>query len=187
MTSSLSVKEAIANTLEDLSPQDFEKFRHRLLDRRTNPRIKRGRLHCLNFWGVADVMVSTFTEDEALGVTVDLLRRIDCNQEANTLVEDTKNLTAGKIGDDQNQHFVDKHRLQFIQRVANIAPILDELLHQNVIQQECYEKIRNIPTPQEKMRELYSSVLKAGPTCKDIFYQILKRNDPYLIKDLEKI
>lgn len=85
------------------------------------------------------------------------------------------------------QHFLDKHRIQLTQRVTNIDPILDELLDQNVIQQESYEKIRSMPTSQGKMRELYCSALKAGQTCKDIFYQILKKNEPYLIKDLEKM
>ncbi|XP_008322261.1 apoptosis-associated speck-like protein containing a CARD [Cynoglossus semilaevis] len=194
MTSACTITEAIADILEDLSEQNFEKFRHLLLDRRTNPRIKRGRVEGKNFLGVTEVMVSTFTEDGALTVTEELLRKIGLNAEANHLVEDTKNLSVGKVFSDDrtvfsddSQHFLDKHRIQLTQRVTNIDPILDELLDQNVIQQESYEKIRSMPTSQGKMRELYSSALKAGRTCKDIFYQILKKNEPYLIKDLEKM
>ncbi len=65
----------------------------------------------------------------------------------------------------------------------NVPPILDELLREKVIQQESYDKIRALPTSQEKMRELYN-YLRAGRTCKDIFFNILKKNEPYLIDDL---
>lgn len=85
MTSACTITEAIADILEDLSEQNFEKFRHLLLDRRTNPRIKRGRVEGKNFLGVTEVMVSTFTEDGALTVTEELLRKIGLNAEANHL------------------------------------------------------------------------------------------------------
>lgn len=83
-----------------------------------------------------------------------------------------------------DKHFVDKHRLQLINRVSNVAPILDELLDSNVIQQESYDTIRALSTCQEKIRAIYAA-LKAGESCKDIFYDILKKNDPYLIADLQ--
>lgn len=81
---------------------------------------------------------------------------------------------------------MDEHKVELIKRVSNIAPILDELLDEDVIQQEVYDKIRAKSTSQEKMRELYAGPLRASEACKDVFYRILEKNEPYLIKDLKK-
>ncbi|XP_039887106.1 uncharacterized protein LOC120733129 isoform X3 [Simochromis diagramma] len=88
---------------------------------------------------------------------------------------------SGKV---QENHFVDKHRVELIQRVSNIEPILDELLKEKVIQQESYDRIRALQTSQEKMRELYSGPLKAGSASKDVFYQILQTHERLLLNDL---
>ncbi|XP_026041567.1 apoptosis-associated speck-like protein containing a CARD isoform X2 [Astatotilapia calliptera] len=84
------------------------------------------------------------------------------------------------------KHFVDKHRVQLIQRVSNIAPILDELQDKEVIDQEQYDKIRALPTSQDRMRELYSGPLKASAACKDVFYESLLANEKFLVEDLSK-
>lgn len=79
---------------------------------------------------------------------------------------------------------MDEHRAELIQRVSNIEPILDDLLQEEIIQQEAYEKISALPTSQAKMRELFSSPLKAGDASKDTFHRILKKHEKMLIKDL---
>uniref|UniRef100_A0A671Y640 CARD domain-containing protein n=1 Tax=Sparus aurata TaxID=8175 RepID=A0A671Y640_SPAAU len=87
-----------------------------------------------------------------------------------------------------DEHFVDKHQSDLIKRVSNIQPILDELLRQNVIQQESYDKIKTLPTAGEKIRELISGPLKSsGVQGKDIFYEILIENEPRLIQDLKRM
>uniref|UniRef100_A0A3Q4M1Z0 CARD domain-containing protein n=1 Tax=Neolamprologus brichardi TaxID=32507 RepID=A0A3Q4M1Z0_NEOBR len=95
-------------------------------------------------------------------------------------------MTAGIGSSAPREDFVDKHRSQLIQRVSNIAPILDELLDKKVIDQEQYDKIRALPTSQDKMRELYSGPLKASAACKKIFYESLLANEIFLIEDLSK-
>uniref|UniRef100_A0A3Q0S199 CARD domain-containing protein n=1 Tax=Amphilophus citrinellus TaxID=61819 RepID=A0A3Q0S199_AMPCI len=81
-------------------------------------------------------------------------------------------------------HFVDKHRVELIQRVSNVGPVLDELLNKNVIQQESYDRIRALPTSQEKIRELYNGPLKAGSSSKDVFYKVLQTHERRLVNDL---
>nr|XP_024656504.1 uncharacterized protein LOC112432099 isoform X2 [Maylandia zebra] len=81
--------------------------------------------------------------------------------------------------------FVDKHRVQLTNRVSNIAPILDELLDNEVIDQETYTRIRALSTTQEKMRELYIGPLQAA-ACKKIFYDILLKNEKFLVKELSE-
>uniref|UniRef100_A0A671Y404 CARD domain-containing protein n=1 Tax=Sparus aurata TaxID=8175 RepID=A0A671Y404_SPAAU len=84
------------------------------------------------------------------------------------------------------EHFVDKHQPELIKRVSNVEPILDELLRQNVIQQESYDKIKTLPTAEEKMRELISGPLNSV-SGKYIFYQILIKNEPFLVEDLKRM
>lgn len=195
-----TIKKALKDTLEDLSKQDFDKFCGQLIDRREEPRVRRNKVEGKNFLDIADVLVSTFTESDALQVTVEILKEIDCHDAAKSLEDlgaqsskpgssDTAGSSAGASGATNmadEKHFVDKHQLQLKSRVNNIAPILDELLDRNVIDQENYDRIRKLPTSQEKMRELYSGCLRASTACKDIFYESLKKNEPFLIEDLKK-
>nr|UBR18736.1 apoptosis-associated speck-like protein containing a CARD [Lateolabrax maculatus]WJN24708.1 ASC [Lateolabrax maculatus] len=200
---SKTIKKALADTLEDLSKEDFAKFRHALLDRREEPRVRRNRVEGKNYLDITDVLVSAFTEAGALDVAAGLLRQIGCSQEADRLDEectiikggqsskpgssDTASPSAGASGNTKctGADFVDKHRVELINRVSNIAPILDELLERKVISQETYDNIRSLRTSQEKMREIYSSGLKAGRCCKDIFWEILQKNEQFLIADLK--
>ena len=81
---------------------------------------------------------------------------------------------------------MDKHQSELIKRVSDVEPILDELLCRNVIQLESYDKIKTLPTAEEKMRDLISGPLESsGVQGKDIFYEILIENQPLLIQDLE--
>ncbi|XP_074508920.1 apoptosis-associated speck-like protein containing a CARD isoform X1 [Sebastes fasciatus] len=90
-------------------------------------------------------------------------------------------------GECTGKHFVDKHRSQLIDRVSDVAPILDQLLDENVIRQGCYDEILAIPTTRDKMRKLYSGPLNAaGPVGKDVFYKILEKYEPFLIDELKK-
>ncbi|CAK6958904.1 apoptosis-associated speck-like protein containing a CARD isoform X2 [Scomber scombrus] len=71
--------------LSDLKKQDFEKFCHRLLDRREEPRVRRNQVEGKSLLEITDVLVSTFTEQRALDVAVEILKQIGCNQAAREL------------------------------------------------------------------------------------------------------
>ncbi|KAM4568376.1 NACHT, LRR and PYD domains-containing protein 1b allele 5-like [Fundulus diaphanus] len=163
-----SIKMLLADSLENLSVQNFQKFCFALVDRRGEPRVSRCRVEGKSRLEVVDVLTSTFTENRAVMVAVELLKDINCNLEAETLEE----------------HFVDQHMDQLVQRVTSIAPILDKLLKAKIMQDETYDEISALPTCQAKMRALYRGPLKAGKRCKDVFYEILEELEPYLIKDL---
>lgn len=195
-----TIKSAVSETLDDLGKEDFKNFCHHLLDRREQPRVKRNKVEDKSYREVTDALVSTFTEEGALPVVIEILKRIGCNGEAKELEEatagksskpaptDASSGAAGAAGGSKTaggKDFVDKHRGQLIKRVSNIAPILDELLDKEVIDQETYTKIRALSTSQEKMRELYSGPLGAEK-CKDIFYQILLENEKFLVKELSE-
>ncbi|XP_078108437.1 apoptosis-associated speck-like protein containing a CARD [Sander vitreus] len=196
-----TTKKAISDTLEDLSAEDFEKFRAQLIDRRDEPRVRRNRVAGKNFLEIADLLVTHFTEARAPAVAVELLKDIGCAEVASSLEKElggqsskpgssgTATPSPGTTGVNtvaDGKHFVDKHRIKLIERVSNIAAILDELLDEDVIQQETYDKIRVLPTCQEKMRELYSGPLNAR-RCKDIFYKILEEKERYLVDELKEM
>uniref|UniRef100_A0A7N8XF01 PYD and CARD domain containing n=1 Tax=Mastacembelus armatus TaxID=205130 RepID=A0A7N8XF01_9TELE len=187
---SRTIKAALADVLENLSEENFKKFCHHLMDLRAGPRIRRTAVEGKSCLEVADVMVSTFTEVKVVGVAEEILRDIGCTQEADDLgkYQGTESSAETFIGAAKEKgkckHFVDRHRVDLINRVSNIGPILDDLLDKNVIQQEVYEQIRALPTTQDKIRELYSGPLKASEACKDAFYESLQLNEKFLIDDL---
>lgn len=84
---SKSATVALSEALEDLSKQNFDKFCHRLLNRREEPRVRTNRVEGKNFLEIADVLVSTFTERRAVEVAAEILSEIELNQEAQALRE----------------------------------------------------------------------------------------------------
>uniref|UniRef100_A0A667WFE0 Pyrin domain-containing protein n=1 Tax=Myripristis murdjan TaxID=586833 RepID=A0A667WFE0_9TELE len=186
----------IQDALEDLTEKKFKKFCAALLDRRGEPRVKRSSVEGQDYITIAQVLVSTFTESGALRITLELLREIDCSEEAQRLGElphEPKRISIISISQSIfahvtemiGLHFVDTHRTALIQRVSTVPPLLDELLDRGIIKQEGYNTIMAQATSQARMRELYTGPLNAcGSSGKDIFYKILEKLEPYLISDL---
>lgn len=85
-----------------------------------------------------------------------------------------------------DKHFVDHHRTALIDRVSQVAPILDRLLERGVITVNAYSDVRAERTNQNGMRELLDVHLKAsGSKGKDVFLDILMEQEPYLISELK--
>lgn len=80
--SSKTIKKAIKDVLENLAKDDMNKFCSALLDRRGEPRVPVSRVEGRDYLGIADVLVSTFTEEKAAQVTMDLLQEIKCFNQA---------------------------------------------------------------------------------------------------------
>ncbi|XP_054476858.1 apoptosis-associated speck-like protein containing a CARD isoform X2 [Anoplopoma fimbria] len=181
-----TVKKVIKDTLANLSKENFDDFCDQLVDRREEPQVKRNRVEGKSFLVVADVLVSTFTEERAPGVVEDLLREIDCHKDADKLVKEIAGLDS-KPGSSDREHFVDKYRALLIDRVSDIEAILDELLDQKVITLGNYDEILAIPTSRGRMRKLYSGPLNsAGHDGKEVFYKLLEEKEKLLIAELKK-
>ncbi|XP_022617284.1 uncharacterized protein LOC111233688 [Seriola dumerili] len=197
-------KALVRETLGHLKKAQFEAFVEVLLDRREEPRVKCSDVEGQGYLQVTNVLVSTFTERKAPQVVADILREIGCEEEADKLVAETSGQSSNPGSSDTagpspgatggntmaeggctDEHFVDKHKLELIRRVTNIASILDELLVKKVIDDEKWEEIRKMSTPNAKMREVYTC-MRAGDECKNIFFEILKRHEKFLIEDLQK-
>ncbi|CAN9514497.1 unnamed protein product [Ophioblennius macclurei] len=181
--------------LEDLKEEDFQKFCHRLVGRRGEPRVWRSRVENKSRVEVTEVMVSAFTEPEAVRVAAEILASIGCQDSARSLTQAVAEISSDSgsaeiPGDPRppaaQQHFVDQNFLQLVKRVRNIPPILDKLLAAGLIKLGVYDKIRSIPTPQDQMRAIFSGPLQAGPRAKDIFCEILEEEEKYLMEDLKE-
>ncbi|XP_042280651.1 uncharacterized protein LOC121906049 [Thunnus maccoyii] len=88
-----TIKLAISDTLKDLSKSELDTFIFHLRDRREEPLIRRSSLEGKNLHEVTDLLVSTFTELGAKKVTMEILRQINCNEQAEKLDSKTKACT----------------------------------------------------------------------------------------------
>uniref|UniRef100_A0A667X495 PYD and CARD domain containing n=1 Tax=Myripristis murdjan TaxID=586833 RepID=A0A667X495_9TELE len=184
-----ATKAAIQDALEDLPEKKLKKFCMVLLDRRGEPRVKTSAVEGKDCITIAQVLVSTFTELGALQITLELLREIDCNEEAERLgelphepkrisvISISQSIFAASAGRTMSggKHFVDQHRTTLIERVSNPIVILDKLLMRTAK-----------PTPQDKMRAIFSFLRSPGTKGKDALYQILKEDYRSLVSDLER-
>lgn len=80
-------KRAIVEELEGLSKANLDKFGFHLRDRRAAPRVTRLDVDGKGVGEIADMLVSKFTEPGAVAVTLEMLRGVDCNEEAARLGE----------------------------------------------------------------------------------------------------
>uniref|UniRef100_A0AAQ4NZR7 ETS1-related protein n=1 Tax=Gasterosteus aculeatus aculeatus TaxID=481459 RepID=A0AAQ4NZR7_GASAC len=198
-------KAAIKDALANLSKDDFEAFCHALIDRPGQPNVPYNKVEGKNFLRIADVLMSTFTEAKAPSVTAELLEEIGCKQQATQLLKETSgqssNLkeTSGQSSNSgaagvnttarhgrAEKHFVDEHRTVLIDRVTNVASILDDLLHEEVISKVHYDEIMALSPRQSQMRKLYDPLYGAGRAAKEVFFKSLQAHENHLIQDLQK-
>uniref|UniRef100_A0A3Q3LLN5 Pyrin domain-containing protein n=1 Tax=Mastacembelus armatus TaxID=205130 RepID=A0A3Q3LLN5_9TELE len=85
-----TIKRALKDALADLSGEGLLEFCDELRDRRTEPRITRRSVEGKSYLQIIDLLVSTYTEQGALTVVLETLRKINCNQLAETLSSKTK-------------------------------------------------------------------------------------------------
>nr|XP_040022413.1 apoptosis-associated speck-like protein containing a CARD isoform X3 [Gasterosteus aculeatus aculeatus] len=165
-----TTKKAIRDALANLPKDDFEAFCHALIDRPGPPNVPYNKVEGKSFLLIADVLMSTFTEAKAPSVTAELLEEIGCKQQATQL----------------QKHFVDEHRTVLIDRVTNVASILDDLLHEEVISKVHYDEIMALSPRQSQMRKLYDPLYGAGRAAKEVFFKSLQAHENHLIQDLQK-
>ncbi|XP_077306243.1 apoptosis-associated speck-like protein containing a CARD [Lithobates pipiens] len=80
--------------------------------------------------------------------------------------------------------FVDKHREELIRKVTNVDPILEDL--KDLLKKENYEYLKSRQTSKEKMEALFGYVSGWNKSYKDRLYELLKKHEEEIIRDLEK-
>ncbi|KAM3870918.1 protein NLRC3-like [Diretmus argenteus] len=178
-----ATKQQLSRTLQALKDDELERFQWILQQGdvllEDCPAIPTCQLEKADRSGTVDQMVQTYGGvPGALEVTRKVLVEINRND----LVQSLSDISSGP----KERHFVARHRAALIQKVTLVAPVLDQLLDQNVINQEMYDKIRCQSTSQEQMRLLFCGPLNAtGNKGREILYKILQRDQPMLIENLK--
>uniref|UniRef100_A0A674IUE7 Pyrin domain-containing protein n=1 Tax=Terrapene triunguis TaxID=2587831 RepID=A0A674IUE7_9SAUR len=170
-------------TLDDLGEDDLKRFKHKLKRMQLEKgyqAIPWGRLEKGDPVDVTDLLISHYGERYGVEVAVQVLREIKHRALAERL---TEAISAGNL---QNEHFVNQHRAQLIQRVMAVDGILDSL-YGPVLDLEQIQSIRAERSSVEKMRKLYELVPKWDNDCKDRLYQALKEKHRPLVEELEGI
>lgn len=78
-----TAKKILSNKLEDLSTENFKKFRIELVDRKDG--VKMSQVEDKDYMKVSEVMINVYTERKALKVAEEILREIRCQQDADEL------------------------------------------------------------------------------------------------------
>ncbi|KAJ8377661.1 hypothetical protein AAFF_G00255060 [Aldrovandia affinis] len=190
--------ELILEILQDLTKEEFGRFKFYLtqgVPEGSRP-IPQGQLEDQSRAGLATLMKGSYG-DKMVNITWETLKKIPRND----LIEKyklekslgaTMGDTRGRASDssvtqtEAGQHFVEKHKLELINRVSMVKPILDQLRHQGLINDETYKTITAEKTTYDQMRGLFYKVIDLGGwELKEALYRILKEENPALMRDLE--
>lgn len=86
-TMAKSIKDHLQDIFDDLGAGDQRKFKSKLCDRKTEPRIRRAAVEKVeDSIDLAGLMVTTFRESGAVPVTIEILQAIGCNEQAEELI-----------------------------------------------------------------------------------------------------
>ncbi|XP_042827609.1 apoptosis-associated speck-like protein containing a CARD isoform X2 [Panthera tigris] len=171
-------RDAILDALENLTAEEFKKFKLKLLSvplREGYGRIPRGPLLSMDAMDLTDKLVSSYLEEYGAELTALVLRDIGMKELSERLQQITR----------KAMHFVDQHRMALITRVTDVDGVLDAL-YGKVLTEELYQAVRAEPTNALKMRKLFSFTPAWNVTCKDLLLQALRDTQPYLVLDLEQ-
>ncbi|XP_006977075.1 apoptosis-associated speck-like protein containing a CARD isoform X2 [Peromyscus maniculatus bairdii] len=170
-------RDAILDALENLTPEEFKKFKMKLQSvplRQGYGRIPRGPLQQMDAIDLTDKLVSFYLEAYGAELTMTVLREMGMREQAEQLQTVI-----------QRVHFIDQHRQALIGRVTDVDALLDALFG-SVLTEEQYQAVRAETTNPNKMRKLFSFTPAWDLACKDLLLKALRETLPYLVADLEK-
>ncbi|XP_004268772.1 apoptosis-associated speck-like protein containing a CARD [Orcinus orca] len=190
-------RDAILDALENLTADEFKKFKMKLLSvplREGYGRIPRGTLLPMDAVDLTDKLVSYYLEAYSAELTVFVLCNIGMQEVAEQLQETLRKgpgtTPAGIKAPPQTAakpalHFVEQHRAALIARVTDVDGVLDAL-YGKVLTEDQYQAVRAECTNSNKMRKLFSFAPAWNLTCKNLLLQALRDTQPYLVVDLEQ-
>ncbi|KAJ8339815.1 hypothetical protein SKAU_G00344480 [Synaphobranchus kaupii] len=186
-------RDRIIEALDDLSDADLDRFKHKLCE---TTGIGYGQIENQTVAGITRKIISKCTSHRAVAITAEVLRDIGQVDAAEKLLEEN----AGQVGargetsvsstssssSESKSLFVDKHLVKLINKVTMVEPILDDLLHKEIINSEMYNRIQTEKTNEDKMRKLMYDVIKPGGVrAKEELYRILEKEQPFMMEGLK--
>ncbi|XP_030418231.1 NACHT, LRR and PYD domains-containing protein 1a-like isoform X1 [Gopherus evgoodei] len=126
-----------------------------------------------------------YTRDMQEGLQLSLLEKIEGEPIWKALVRpEDVTVCVSSAQMQTEEHFIDQHREQLIQRVRQVDGVLDKL-YNTVLDNEQYQSIRAERTDPEKMRKLFDLLPSWNRACKDQLYQVLEAKQKFLIQELK--
>ncbi|XP_044134599.1 uncharacterized protein LOC122927086 [Bufo gargarizans] len=86
---------------------------------------------------------------------------------------------------DSYYHFVDRHRYLLMINIKEVDPVIDDLRANHLLNEEQYEDLQAMTTPEEKMKHLYDIFWHQSGPIKDQFYISLWRYNYTVINMLQ--
>ncbi|KAJ8353028.1 hypothetical protein AAFF_G00120340 [Aldrovandia affinis] len=164
-----TIKDHLHDILLDLTNDQFKLFKSKLCDRRQEPRIRKGAVENDDRLDLVEKLISAHTEKRAVAVTIEVLKSINCNDLASELASKLASELAdneSELGSASangascraagggaatpaagpgnmvgGTHFIDLHQVTPINRVSNVAGILDQLRHRGIASEEQCDEI----------------------------------------------
>ena len=95
-------------------------------------------------------------------------------------------LSASLNHDNPGQDFFSKHKVVLESRLPFVLdPILSQLQQEKVLNDQEREEVMSKPTSGERNFALLTMIQHKGATAQQVFYEVLKEVDPYLVDNLE--
>ncbi|XP_067561212.1 apoptosis-associated speck-like protein containing a CARD [Pseudorca crassidens] len=198
-------RDAILDALENLTAEEFKKFKTKLLSVSLHEgygRIPRGTLLPTDAVDLTNKLVSYYLEAYGANLMALVLRDMGMQETwgkgelaSSTLRAECSRGTGSSTHPGPSSsplllpapalHFVEQHRAALIARVTDVDGVLDAL-YGKVLTEEQYQAVRAERTNPTKMRKLFSFAPAWNRTCKDLLLQALRDTQPYLVVDLEQ-
>ncbi|XP_007190024.2 apoptosis-associated speck-like protein containing a CARD isoform X2 [Balaenoptera acutorostrata] len=183
-------RDAFLDALENLTADEFKKFKMKLLSVplcEGYARIPRGTLLPMDAVDLTDKLVSYYLEAYGANLTALMLRDMGMQEVVEQLQASTHpGPSASPLPPlAPALHFVDQHRAALIARVTDVDGVLDAL-YGKVLTEEQYWAVWAECTNPTKMRKLFSFAPAWNLTCKDLLLRALRDTQTYLVVDLKQ-
>ncbi|XP_072129178.1 apoptosis-associated speck-like protein containing a CARD [Mobula birostris] len=198
-----TVRQCIVEALENLGKSQLRRFKEDLSEVQYRPgfsAIPRGRLEDADAQDLGRLLVSTYRDDYAAELTLEVLEGLPEREVADSL---RHNLPAGgqapktgssgsaggraaATGPCGSAHPVDRYFAQIVQQFHSTDMVLDELLGKGVLTAEHYDRLRVKAPRQEKNRELLLFIRGQGLEAKEQLWSAMSEADPYFVGNVTR-
>ncbi|XP_072889659.1 apoptosis-associated speck-like protein containing a CARD [Hemitrygon akajei] len=188
---SRTVRQCIVEALENLGRSQLRRFKEDLSEVQYRPgfgAIPRGRLEDADALDLGRLLVSSYRDDYAAELTLQVLEALPEREVADSLrrslLSPDERQATGTGPRGRTAHPVDLYHYEIVQRFHSADSVLDRLLGRGTITAEQYELARAQPTRTEKNRALLRIVGDKGKEAKGQLWRDMELEDAMFTRSL---
>ncbi|XP_072889660.1 apoptosis-associated speck-like protein containing a CARD [Hemitrygon akajei] len=185
-----TVRQCIVEALENLGRSQLRRFKEDLSEVQYRPgfgAIPRGRLEDADAQDLGRLLVSSYRDDYAAELTLQVLEALPEREVADSLRRSLPSPAGGQgaaTGASANAHPVDRYFAQIVQQFHSTEIVLDALLGSGLLTAEHYDRLRGKTSRQDKNRELLLFIRGQGLQAKEQLWNAMRDADPYFVGNL---